>query len=120
MKGPGIMLLGTPWQRDPTKCPHQIKQFIGTEFRPGFGREKHQINQLFRCPDCGKTERVARTAREAGKYGSIEIEDPRVKDTIVPTDEAMDYIYPEFKERFGGKKPGMEIFQVPDYLRGEK
>lgn len=91
---PGFMLADSPWKLDPAKCRHHIKQFIGTEFLDP-RRGKHQINQLFRCQDCGKVERIPRTVREAGKYGSIDPEDPRVFRTLrVNNDTARRY----FKE----------------------
>lgn len=64
--------------KDPTRCRHPARgQFVGTEFLdPKWG--KHQINQLFRCPYCGLIYKKPRSVREAGRYGCVEIEDPRV------------------------------------------
>lgn len=83
---PGFLLAGTPWQKDPARCSHPIKKFVGTEFKDP-KRGPHQINQLVRCQDCGKLERIPRTVREAGKLGAIEIEDPRVMNTLRVNDD---------------------------------
>lgn len=127
MEHAGSPIFEQRFQNDPTRCEFFLHprmtadgvrggRFVGTEFRPGFGGRKHEINQLFRCPACGYTYKRPRTVSEAGRLGAVEIDDPRVRQTITMTPEAIRYLYPEFNERFGGKKPGMEIFQVPDNL----
>lgn len=94
---PGYLLADTPYRLDPTKCRHTIKQFIGTEFLDP-RRGKHQINQLFRCQDCGKVEKIPRTVREAGKMGCVEIEDPRVFRTLRYNEHVDKRFFKEYPE----------------------
>lgn len=65
----------------PHECPQHAWEFIGTEFqdRP----TGHEILQVFRCDRCGATHRVQRHTDAAGITGRIEIDDPRVKNTLL-------------------------------------
>jgi hypothetical protein len=93
---PKIMLLGTPWQKDPTRCPHHVMRFVGTAFRDDPGA--HKIVQIFQCQDCGKVHKVARTVREAGRRGSIDIDDPRVLRTLIYNRDVDRRFFREFGE----------------------
>jgi hypothetical protein len=78
---PRIPLLGTPWQKDPTRCKHTLVMFKGTAFRDDPGC--HKIVQIFQCQDCGAVHKEFRDVRSAGRRGAIDIDDPRVLRTLI-------------------------------------
>lgn len=77
---PNFALADTPWRRDPTRCHHPLKPFIGTLFVDSAYR--HRIVQLFRCVDCGRVFEIERDVRSAGLSGAVDIDDPRVIRTL--------------------------------------
>ena len=69
------------YKHTPFDCPKHAWEFIGTAFhdRP----TGHEIVQVFRCDRCGATHDVQRHTDAAGITGRIEIDDPRVKKTLL-------------------------------------
>jgi len=106
-----MALLGTPWQKDPTYCRHSMgMEFKGTAFRDSL--HNHMIVQIFQYQDCGIVHKVLRWVKEAGLSGSVDIDDPRVKRTLLLNETTVRRLFPHRDGR-GGTKPEMEIFQVP-------
>lgn len=94
---PNVFLADTPFRLDPTRCKHYVIKFVGTVFEDNPNR--HRILQRFRCQDCGKVEEIPRDVRSAGKTGSVEIEDPRVKRTLQYNDDVAYLLYGDRSDR---------------------
>lgn len=94
---PNHFLAGTAGQLDPTRCPHYVWKFQGTFFKDDYRR--HSIIHRFACKDCGKIHDVPRDVRSAGKSGSIDLEDPRVKGTLRYNDDVAYLLYGDRSDR---------------------
>jgi len=114
---PKIPLLGTPWQPRIVDCYPHTMLFKGTAFRDG--KDAHQIIQIAQCQDCGLVHKIPRSVKEAGVSGSVDIDDPRVKRTLLLNDSVRKRYFSERDGR-GGTKEGMEIFQVPESYGGPR
>lgn len=68
----------------PITCPGHQFEFIGTEFQDN--PHSHEINHIFRCDRCGAIYKKARTVKEAGLLGHVDVDDPRVKKTLLFND----------------------------------
>ena len=105
-------------KRPPANCKefHHLAPFIGYEYMK---RPPHEINGVTRCDYCGLVMRKPLTVREAGRKGSVELDDPRVMKSLILNKDAMERLYHE-KDGRGGAKPEMEIFQVPRSYGGAR
>ncbi len=65
----------------PSTCPRHFWEFIGTAFKDD--PHCHTITHLARCDRCGAIREIPRDTRQAGLSGRVEIEDPRVKRTLL-------------------------------------
>ena len=82
---PNFDLADTPYRLDPAVCKHGRQfpgdephgmRFVGTQFKNN--AFAHEVNDLFRCDDCGFIHKVARDMARAGRKGYVDIDDPRV------------------------------------------
>ena len=114
---PKYPLYGTPQQPRVEDCrPHRMK-FAGTQFQET--NHSHQILHIARCIDCGLVHKIPRSVKEAGVSGSVDIDDPRVKRTLLLTDSVRKRYFAA-KDGRGGTREGMEIFQVPESYGGPR
>lgn len=99
------------YKHTPADCPKHAFEFIGTKFHDG--PHGHEILQVFRCDRCGATHEVPRHMDAAGISGMIEIEDPRVKHTLLMNKSVWDRVISyEAKSCSTGKPP--EHVTLPD------
>ena len=93
----------------PFTCPKHHEEFMGTEFQDN--GNAHEIWHVMRCYRCGNVRKIPRHTTAAGISGRIDIEDPRVSNTlflnrslmavfgdqeskeILPPDDLLDQIY---------------------------
>lgn len=82
---------------DPTRCNHRgPKPMVGTKFVDN--PHRHQIFQLAQCIDCGRILEIPRDVRSAGRSGAIDIDDPRVFNTLKLTKSVEERYFSQFND----------------------
>jgi len=92
-------------------------KFVGTAFEDN--RHSHRILHIAQCQDCGLIHKIPRSVKEAGVSGAVDVDDPRVKRTLLLNDTVRKRYFTERDGR-GGTREGTEIFQVPPSYGGPR
>jgi len=90
------------------KCQYE---FIGTVFVDDF--HAHKLFQRFRCDLCGNIHDVPRDLRSAGFSGRVEIDHPKVENTLLLNQSVYERLVPK-EEREAGRGKYPKEAELPD------